>query len=45
MVDDVVAVGATRARAQERRTVDVAHPECSKVWHQRDRIGKGEFAV
>ncbi len=45
VVDDVVAVRAAGARAQERRAVDVAHAEAREVGHERGRVAEGELAV
>ncbi len=45
MVDDVVAVLAARARAQVRRTIDVAYAQFGQVGHQCRRIAEVEAGV
>ena len=45
VVDDVVAVGASRSRTQDRRQIAVAHPERGEIGHQRQRVVEGEAAM
>ena len=45
VVHHVVAVRASRPRAQEGRRVQVAHAQLREVGHDRRRVGEGEVAM